>query len=292
MKKMKFLSTFALVGLLGLGTLAACSNSSSKSASDTISVVSREDGSGTRGAFVELFGVQKKGSDGKKVDLTSSKAIVTNSTSVMLTTVSGDKAAVGYSSLGSLNSSVKAVSIDGVKPSCAAVKDKSYKSSRPFNIVTKPNVNAATQDFMHFILSSDGQAVISKDGYIPLDNTTAYQSSVDSGKVVISGSSSVTPVMEKLKEAYQKINAKVQVEIQQSDSSTGITDAISGTSDIGMASRELADNEKSQGVSSTVIATDGIAVIVNKNNSIDNLTSEQVKKIFTGDVTTWSNLSK
>ncbi|MGF0070371.1 substrate-binding domain-containing protein [Streptococcus orisratti] len=296
MKKCKLFSVLTLAGLTALVGLSACgksnggSSSTSSSASGNISVVSREDGSGTRGAFVELFGVQEE-QNGEKVDLTTDKAIVTNSTSVMLTTVAGDKSAIGYASLGSLDDTVKVLKIDGTEASVANIKAGSYKISRPFNIVTKDKISEAAQDFINFILSSDGQAVVEENGYIPLDDTKAYKSSVDSGKIVVSGSSSVTPVMEKLKEAYSKVNSKVEVEIQQSDSSTGITNAIEGTADIGMASRDLKDEETSKGVSSTVIAMDGIAVIVNKDNKVDGLTSEQVKTIFTGKTTSWDGLS-
>lgn len=296
MKKCKLFSVLTVAGLTALVGLSACgksnggSSSASSAASGNISVVSREDGSGTRGAFVELFGVQEE-QNGEKVDLTTDKAIVTNSTSVMLTTVAGDKSAIGYASLGSLDDTVKVLKIDGTEASVANIKAGSYKISRPFNIVTKDKISEAAQDFINFILSSDGQAVVEENGYIPLDDTKAYQSSVDSGKIVVSGSSSVTPVMEKLKEAYSKVNSKVEVEIQQSDSSTGITNAIEGTADIGMASRDLKDEETSKGVSSTVIAMDGIAVIINKDNKVDGLTSEQVKTIFTGKTTSWDGLS-
>ena len=280
-----------LLAFVGVGVvLTACSKSNS-SESKQISVVSREEGSGTRGAFIDLFGLEEKNSSGDTVDLTTANAIVTNSTSVTLTTVAGDDLAIGYASLGSLNDSVKVLKIDGTKASVETIKDGSYKISRPFNIVTKEDISEAAQDFINFILSSDGQAIVEENGYIPLDNVDTYQASVTSGKVVISGSSSVAPVMEKLKEAYTKVNSGVTIEIQQSDSSTGITDTIDGTSDIGMASRELEDSEIAQGVNSTVIATDGIAVIVNKNNTIDNLTSEQVKSIFSGEITTWEELS-
>lgn len=288
MKKWKMLMLLAFVGV-GV-VLTACSKSNS-SESKQISVVSREEGSGTRGAFIDLFGLEEKNSSGDTVDLTTANAIVTNSTSVTLTTVAGDDLAIGYASLGSLNDSVKVLKIDGTKASVETIKDGSYKISRPFNIVTKEDISKAAKDFINFILSSDGQAIVEENGYIPLDNMDTYQASVTSGKVVISGSSSVTPVMEKLKEAYTKVNSGVTIEIQQSDSSTGITDTIDGTSDIGMASRELEDSEIAQGVNSTVIAMDGIAVIVNKNNTIDNLTSEQVKSIFSGEITTWKELS-
>ncbi|SES06419.1 substrate-binding domain-containing protein [Streptococcus gallolyticus] len=288
MKKWKMLMLLAFVGA-GV-VLTACGKANS-SESKQISVVSREEGSGTRGAFIDLFGLEEKNSSGDTVDLTTANAIVTNSTSVTLTTVAGDDLAIGYASLGSLNDSVKVLKIDGTKASVETIKDGSYKISRPFNIVTKEDVSKAAKDFINFILSSDGQAIVEENDYIPLDNVDTYQASVTSGKVVISGSSSVTPVMEKLKEAYTKVNSGVTIEIQQSDSSTGITDTIDGTSDIGMASRELEDSEIAQGVNSKVIAMDGIAVIVNKNNTIDNLTSEQVKSIFSGEITTWKELS-
>lgn len=289
MSKKTMFSVAVLASCFFLPALAACGKSASSA--QTISVVSREEGSGTRGAFVELFGIEEE-KDGEKVDLTTSSAIVTNSTAVMLTTVAGDEQAIGYTSLGALDDSVKAVSIDGVKPSVANVENDSYKISRPFNIVTKAKVSDAAQDFISFIMSSDGQKVVEKDGYISVEASSAYKSSVDSGKVVVSGSSSVAPVMEKLKEAYAKVNANVKVEVQQSDSSTGVSATIDGTADIGMASRELKDSETSQGVTTTAIAKDGIAVIVNKENDEKSLTSKQVKSIFTGDTTKWSDVSK
>ena len=293
MKKHKMLSLLAVSGLMGIGILAGCSNDSSSSPKGTINIVSREEGSGTRGAFIELFGIESKNKKGEKVDHTSDAATVTNSTSVMLTTVSKDPSAIGYSSLGSLNSSVKVLKIDGKNATVKDIKSGSYKISRPFNIVTKEGKEKeATKDFIDYILSKDGQAVVEKNGYIPLDNAKAYQAKVSSGKVDIAGSSSVTPVMEKIKEAYHKVNAKVDVEIQQSDSSTGITSAIDGSADIGMASRELDKTESSKGVKATVIATDGIAVVVNKKNKVNDLSTKQVKDIFTGKTTSWSDLSK
>ncbi|HGC9790449.1 TPA: substrate-binding domain-containing protein [Streptococcus agalactiae] len=293
MKKHKMLSLLAVSGLMGIGILAGRSNDSSSSSKGTINIVSREEGSGTRGAFIELFGIESKNKKGEKVDHTSDAATVTNSTSVMLTTVSKDPSAIGYSSLGSLNSSVKVLKIDGKNATVKDIKSGSYKISRPFNIVTKEGKEKeATKDFIDYILSKDGQAVVEKNGYIPLDNAKAYQAKVSSGKVVIAGSSSVTPVMEKIKEAYHKVNAKVDVEIQQSDSSTGITSAIDGSADIGMASRELDKTESSKGVKATVIATDGIAVVVNKKNKVNDLSTKQVKDIFTGKTTSWSDLSK
>lgn len=256
-----------------------------------ISVISREEGSGTRVAFVELFGVEEE-VDGEKVDQTTTDATVTNNTSVMLTTVSGDENAIGYVSLGSLNDDVKAVKIDGAEATADNIKNGSYKVSRPFNIVTKDGVSEEAQDFINFILSKQGQEVVTEEGYIPLDTTTEYAASGVSGKVAVSGSSSVSPVMEKLAEAYQALNPDADIQIQTSDSTTGVTDAINGTSDIGMASRELKDSETSQGAVGTVIATDGIAVIVNNANSVDDLTVDQVKGIFTGKTLTWDEVTK
>ena len=255
---------------------------------NTISVVSREEGSGTRGAFIELFKVETKDASGKKIDQTTDSAIVTNSTAVMLTTVAGDESAIGYISLGSLNNTVKALEIDGVKATVNEIKSGKYKISRPFNIAIKATVSPATQDFINFILSPEGQAVVTKAGYISVDNVNPYKASVTSGKIKISGSSSVTPVMEKLKETYLSINPNMEIEIQQSDSSTGVTNAIDGTSDIGMVSRELKNTEIQKGIRSTAIAIDGLAVIVNSKNTISGLKSEQVKAIFTGTETSWS----
>lgn len=295
MKKWKLLSSLSVLGAAALVGLSACgstANGDNEAGLGQINVVTREDGSGTRGAFIELFGLEEKNSDGEKVDLTTQNAIVTNSTSVMLTTVAEDGSAIGYASLGSLNDSVKVVDIDGAEATVENIKDGSYKVSRPFNIVTKDDTNEAAKDFINFILSSEGQAIVEKSGYIPLDDNGSYKSSVNSGKVVISGSSSVTPVMEKLKEAYAKVNPDVTIEIQQSDSSTGVANTVDGTADIGMASRELKDTEEKEGVTATVIAMDGIAVIVNDKNEVDDLTSEQVKDIFAGDTTSWEDLSE
>ena len=272
---------------------SASSNSSAasgQSALKKITVVSREDGSGTRGAFIELFGIEEKDASGKKIDNTTEDANITNSTEVMMQTVAGNPAAIGYTSLGALNSSVKALKVDGAEATVANVKSGSYKVTRPFNIATKESVSEAATDFIIFILSAVGQKVVEDKGYISEGNKGAFKSNGASGKVVVGGSSSVTPVMEKLIEAYKKVNANVTIELQQSDSTTGMTQAGDGTVDIGMASRELKDSEKSKGLKGTKIAIDGIAVIVNKDNSLDSITSEQVKSIFTGKVTDWSQV--
>lgn len=251
-----------------------------------ITVVSREDGSGTRGAFVELFGIEEE-VNGEKVDMTTEEANITNSTSVMMSTVAQDEYAIGYISLGSLDDSVKAVKVDGSEATAENIKNGSYKISRPFNIATKEDLSDAAQDFEDFILSTEGQKVVEDNKYLPLDDVSDYKSNGASGKVVVAGSSSVSPVMEKLKEAYQAVNSDVEVEIQTSDSTTGMQNAIDGVCDIGMASRELKDSEKEAGLTPTVIAMDGIAVVVNNDNPTDELSSDQVKSIFTGDVLTW-----
>ena len=256
-----------------------------------IDVISREDGSGTRGAFIELFGVEQKDASGEKVDYTTDDAEITNSTEVMITSVAGDKQAIGYISLGSLNDSVKALKIDGAAATVEDIKDGSYKIARPFNIVTTGEVSDVAQDFINFIFSEEGQKVVEDNGYISQGNQGAYTASGKSGKVTVAGSSSVTPVMEKLAEAYKALNSEVTVEVQQSDSTTGVTSSIEGVCDIGMASRDLKDEETAKGAQGQVIAMDGIAVVVNNDNPVDDLTSEQVKDIYVGDTTDWSDLA-
>ena len=230
----------------------------------------------------------KKNDAGEKIDNTTDTAEITNSTAVMMTTVAGNDNAIGYVSLGSLNDSVKALSIDGVEASAENIKNGTYAVARPFNIATGKEVSEVTKDFINFILSEDGQAVVEENGYISQGNTGAFKSTEAEGKIVVAGSSSVTPVMEKLKEAYLAINPNATIEVQQSDSTTGMTSVMEGMCDIGMASRELKDSELAAGLTPTVIAMDGIAVVVNHNNTVDNLTSEQVKEIFTGKLTDWS----
>ena len=256
-----------------------------------IDVISREDGSGTRGAFIELFGVEQKDASGEKVDYTTDDAEITNSTEVMITSVAGDKQAIGYISLGSLNDSVKALKIDGAAATVDDIKDGTYKIARPFNIVTTGEVSDVAQDFINFIFSEEGQKVVEDNGYISQGNQGAYTASGKSGKVTVAGSSSVTPVMEKLAEAYKALNSDVTVEVQQSDSTTGVTSSIEGGCDIGMASRDLKDEETAKGAQGQVIAMDGIAVVVNNDNPVDDLTSEQVKDIYVGDTTDWSDLA-
>lgn len=287
-KLLTVLCAFTAAALLFVG----CSSEQSASfdGNSSITVISRENGSGTRGAFIELFGVEQKDADGNKIDMTSPEAQQTNSTSVVLTSVAGNAYAIGYISLGSLNDTVKALKIDGAEATVENIKNGSYKAARPFNIVYKDGLSETAQDFVNFIMSKEGQEVIEGAGYISAAAGEAFSCANPSGRIVIGGSSSVTPVMGKLKEAYEKINANVTIEIQETDSTSGINGAIDGVCDIGMASRELKDSEAEKGLSSTKIAIDGIAVIVNKQNTTDGLTTEQVGKIFMGGITKW-NLS-
>lgn len=255
--------------------------------SSAINVLSREDGSGTRSAFIELFGIEEENADGEKEDMTTVDATITNNTEVMMSTVAGDPYAIGYCSLGSLNDTVKAVQIDGAEATTDNVSDGTYKVSRPFNIVTKDGLSEVAQDFVNYIMSADGQAVVEENGYIKVADGEAFTSNGASGTITVAGSSSVSPVMEKLKEAYEAVNTNATVEIQTSDSTTGITSATEGSCDIGMASRAL--NEDETGVTATQIAIDGIAVIVNNDNPLTGLTSDMVKQIFTGEVTSWAD---
>lgn len=273
----------------GVSASEQATGAQTEPASQAISVYSREDGSGTRGAFVELIGLEQEDASGEKVDMTCDAAVITNSTSVMMASVSGDVAGIGYLSMGSLNDTVKAVAIDGVEPTPENVKNGTYKISRPFNIVTAGELSAEAQDFMAFIMSAEGQAIVEENGYIAIDeNAASYVPSGAAGKVVVAGSSSVTPVMEKLAEAYQAVNVGAQVEVQQSDSTSGVQFATDGTCDIGMASRELKDSEVAAGASAEPIALDGIAVIVSPASATSSLTTEQVRSIFAGETTDWS----
>lgn len=285
-KKIAAVLTTAVIGAVSFTIVASA-------ASGDITVVSREDGSGTRGAFVELLGIEEKQGD-QKVDMTTDEASITNSTSVMMTTVAGDENAIGYISLGSLDDTVKALKIDGVEASAENVSNDTYKVARPFNILTSEDASDAAKDFINYIMSAEGQQVVEDNGYIKAaEDAQAYEAAEGiSGTVVVAGSSSVTPVMEKLAESYEAVNADVTVEVQQSDSTTGVNMTAEGTCDIGMASRDLKDEETELGLTATVIARDGIAVIVNQENDVEELSSEQVKAVYTGEITAWEDLTE
>ena len=306
MKMKKFIAVMATVGMVA-ALAAGCGSGDDTSAdkgtktesasgdwdsSNDITIVSREDGSGTRGAFVELFGIQQE-VDGEKVDMTTVDAQVTNNTSVMLTTVAGDEYAIGYVSLGSLDESVKALKIDGAEATEENIENGSYKVSRPFNIAVKEGAdNEVANDFITYIMSTEGQKIVADNGYIPVADTKAYDGTKPSGSAVVGGSSSVSPVMEKLIEAYKSVNPNAKIELQTSDSTTGMTSTLEGSYDIGMASRELKEEEVGQGLKATVIATDGIAVIVNNDNPTEELSSDQVKSIYTGETYTWDEVTE
>lgn len=260
---------------------------------EEINVLSREDGSGTRGAFVELFGIEQKNEAGEKIDYTTDECDITNSTSVMMTSVANNDCAIGYISLGSLNDTVKALTIDDVEATVENIKAGAYQIARPFNIATLQTLSPAAQDFAAFIMSEEGQELIEANGYIAaVDAAQPYDAQGVSGKVVVTGSSSVTPVMEKLKEAYEALQSNVTIELQQSDSSSGMASARDGVCDIGMASRALKDSELKAGLVSTTIAMDGIAVIVSNDNPVNGLTSEQVRGIYMGEITDWSEVNE
>lgn len=297
----KKIAAVTVVGALAVSALAGCGDSSSASGSDAttgasfdvskeITVVTREEGSGTRDAFVELTGVLVSDGD-TKTDNTVKSAVTINSTEAVITNVKDNQAAIGYISLGSLNDTVTAVKIDDVEATAGNVKSGDYAISRPFNIAWKGDLSEVAQDFVDYILSSDGQKVVEDNGYVAVTENEAYSGSKPSGKVVVAGSSSVSPVMEKLAEAYKAVNTNAEVEIQTSDSSAGIQSAINGTCDIGMASRDLKD-EEADALTPTTIAKDGIAVIINNENTCDSLTLEQVKSIYTGETTVWSDIIK
>ena len=256
-----------------------------------ITVISREDGSGTRGAFIELTGVEEKTADGKKVDNTTADAEIANKTDVVLTSVAGNEKAIGYISLGALNDTVKAVKVDGAEATVDNVKAGAYKLSRPFNIATKGEPTGVAKDFISFILSKEGQAVVTDNKYIAVnDAAESFVSDGSSGQIAVGGSSSVSPVMEKLIEAYKSVNPNASIDLQTSDSTSGMTGAMDGTFAIGMASRELKDEEAAQ-LTGTAIALDGIAVIVNPANTIDELSMDQIKSIYVGDITDWGDLA-
>lgn len=277
-----------IVALSVMMFLTGCGNISH----DTITPVSREDGSGTRGAFVELFGIQEKDETGEKMDMTTDMAEITNSTAVMLLTVTGNKNAIGYISMGSMNDAVKTLDIDGVEATFENIRNGTYKVARPFNIATKEDASPAAQDFIRFILSEEGQAVVEESGYISRGNTEEYQPSEAKGRVVVAGSSSVAPVVEKIKERYEAINQDVIVEMQQSDSTIGMNSLKEGMCDIGMASRELKESELEAGLIPIVIAMDGIAIIVNHENPINGLKSEEINQIFRGELVEWTEISE
>lgn len=287
--KMKKILALTLCVVTAIAVFTGCGNNNADSKTDgaPITVISREDGSGTRGAFTELMGIMVD-----DVDNTTTSAEISQSTSVVLTTVAGNKNSIGYVSLGSLNDTVKAVKVDGVDATVENIKGGSYAVSRPFLVVTNDKLTDVSKDFIKFILSKQGQDIIAEEGYITIDDNAAeYETQKGiKGKIVLAGSTSVSPVMQKLADAYKAIYNDVTLEIQQTGSGAGITSTIEGACDIGMSSRDLKPEETAEGIEGITIAMDGIAVVVNNENSVEDLTSEQIRQIFTGEVTDWSQV--
>lgn len=286
---MKKILALTLCVVMAIAVFTGCGNNNADSKTDgaPITVISREDGSGTRGAFTELMGIMVD-----DVDNTTTSAEISQSTSVVLTTVAGNKNSIGYVSLGSLNDAVKAVKVDGVDATVENIKGGSYAVSRPFLVVINDKLTDVSKDFIKFILSKQGQDIIAEEGYITIDDNAAdyeIQKGIK-GKIVLAGSTSVSPVMQKLADAYKAIYNDVTLEIQQTGSGAGITSTIEGACDIGMSSRDLKPEETAEGIEGTTIAMDGIAVVVNNENSVEDLTSEQIRQIFTGEVTDWSQV--
>lgn len=277
-----------LMGVLLTATMILGLVSTAFAGSD-IMVISREAGSGTRGAFVELTGVEVKDADGNKVDMTSEDAIIQNGTAQVITTVASAEDAIGYISLGSLDDTVKALTVEGVAATSENVQNGTYTLARPFNIAVKEGLSDTAKDFIAWILSAEGQKMVEDNHYVALP-AADYTAAPVAGKIVVGGSSSVGPLMEKLAEAYMAVNADVNIEVQISDSTTGMTGAADGTFDIGMASRELKQSELDNGLLPTVIAMDGIAMIVNKANALENITIEQIRQVFVGEVLTWDEV--
>ena len=300
---MKKILGIGIAAVMLLAVLAGCgakapdtsaSNGASTGAklpTGAITVISREEGSGTRGAFIELMKIEAKDADGKTVDMTTDSAEIANGTNVVMTSVASNVKSIGYISLGSLNDTVKAITVDGAAASAESIINGTYSVARPFNIASmKGEYTVVAQDFVNYIMSEDGQKIALEHKYITEGNTGAYKGSGMSGKIVCAGSTSVSPLMEKLAEAYMVINPNVEIEIQSSGSTAGMTSALEGICDIGMASRELKDSELEAGLVPTVIALDGIAVVVNNENGLEDLKSEQITAIYTGEITEWSQL--
>lgn len=275
-----------LAAILSAGFMAAsltgCAGGERK-----ITVVSREDGSGTRSAFVELMEVV----DADKKDATTASAEINNSTNGVMMSVLGNPDAIGYISLGSLNDTVKAVKVDGVEATAENVKNGAYAIARPFEICYKEeNLDDLAKDFIAFIMSKDGQQIIADNHYIAVNSDASYTPAGLKGTISVNGSTSVGPVMEKLAAKYQELNSGAVVQIQQTGSGAGITAVTSDACNIGMSSRALKQAELDKGLSELKIADDGIAVIVHKDSKVDNLTSEQIKKIFLGELENWSEI--
>ena len=285
---MKKSVSLLLAGLMLCGALTGCGGNNS-TAENTDSQTA-ESTTGTSGAIHVVSRVELTGVEDDNGDNTTVEAEIANRTDAVLTTVAGNEAAIGYVSLGSLNDTVKAVTVDGVEATVDNVKSGDYTLSRPFNIATKGEPTGVAADFIGFIMSADGQAIVGEDYITVNDNAEAFTSDGSSGHITVGGSSSVSPVMEQLIEAYKAVNPNAQIDLQTSDSTSGMTGAMDGTFAIGMASRELKDEEAAE-LTGTAIALDGIAVIVNTANTVDNLTMDQIRSIYVGETTDWADVA-
>lgn len=292
--KLRSFTALLLILTMALGLTALAADFDAK---QVITVVSREEGSGTRGAFVELTGVLAKDDSGEEKDNTYSEAIISNGTNLVLTTVADNQAAIGYASLSSVlhNDTVKALKVEGIEASTENILNGTYKIARPFNVVTNGELtDELAKDFMAYVMSKEGQAIVTEDGLVSSanDQTPSYEAANKSGSLTVGGSTSVAPVMELLAEGYMELNPEAKIEVQSTGSSAGVTGALDGTYDIGMASRTLKDSETEKGALATVIGTDGIAIVTNLANPVEDITVEQVRQVFTGEVTTWEALNK
>lgn len=256
-------------------------------ASSDIHVITREDGSGTRTAFTEIAGVVDENDD----DIITPTATVQNGTNAVMQGVAGDVYSIGYISLGSLNDSVKAVSVNGVAAEADLVASGEYEVARNFNVTYGGELSEVAQDFWDFMFSAQGQELAVDEGYVAADaSAPEYEAKGLSGDITIVGSTSVEPVIEAMSEAYRELNPDVSIDITAPGSGAGVTAAIDGTADIGMASRELSDEEQDQVTETAAIAVDGIAVIVHNDNPLEDLSLEDIAGIYLGDLTSWNGV--
>lgn len=252
-----------------------------------IHLYTRELGSGTRSAFTSVTHLTDENGD----DILSPKATVQNSTSATMQAVESDSHGISYISLGSLNSSVKAVSIDGIEPTSENIQNGDYQLIRNFNVTYGQELSEVAQDFWNFMFSAQAQELVAEDGYVPVNsNAPEYKPAGLSGKISIVGSTSVEPTIQRFSEVYKKLNPNVTIDITAPGSGAGITSAIDGSADIGMSSREPDEDEAAQLMETSPIAIDGIVVIVNNNNPLENLEIQEIQGIYLEYLKTWNEV--
>ena len=288
-KTAKWISTISLSLLLAAcgSDDAATDNGSAAGDFDVatdIHVITREDGSGTRGAFSEIANIVDENGD----DAITQSATVQNGTSAVMQGVAGDVYAIGYISLGSLDNSVKAVNVNGIEATPENIMSGDYEVARNFNVAYGGELSEVAQDFWDFMFSAQAQELVAEEGYVSVDTeATEYEAKALAGDITIVGSTSVQPIMERMAQAYREYNPDVVIDITAPGSGAGVTAAIDGTADIGMASRELSDEEQAQLSETAAIAVDGIAVILHLDNITEDLSLEDISGIYSGDITTW-----